>query len=401
MARYQPTELNALCQRGELVWIGSGGADPRRGRVRFLFRGEGNVYLEPAPEDLALDEATQTVYTFLKSEGAVFFADICSALDLEATSVEAALVELVMAGLVTNDSLDAMRKIIEQGSPQPQERKPFSSLEEELDRRRGRLGHPARGALHRPGRVQYRAAKRRVRQRLERRADLGSPGVGRWTLVHRFGVLGKAVPLGERVARQTRQLLARYGIVTRECLADEVGSWDWSLILQELKRLEMRGEIRRGYFVQGLPGLQFALPDVVERLRALREGGQEEPESVVMNACDPANLYGPTRKDGPLTAQGESLAFARVPSTWLVQQRGLPVLVARNGGANLTTVQGVDDGVVRRALGALLDHLARFEYRVTVETWNGHPVLESPGQSLLEAVGFYRDYPAMVWERHF
>jgi len=402
LVHYQPAELNALCQTGELVWVGSGGADPRRGRVRFLFRGEGNVYLEPAPEDLSLDEKTQTVYAFLKSEGAVFFADICSALELDAASVEAALVELVMAGLVTNDSLDAMRKIIEQGSPQPQEYKPFSSLEEELDRRRGRLGPRASGKLRKPGRAQYRAAKLRVRQRLEQHADPGSPEprwVGRWTLVHRFGVLGKAVPLGERVARQTRQLLARYGIVTRECLADEVGSWDWSLILQELKRLEMRGEVRRGYFVQGLSGLQFALPEVVERLRALRDGGQEEPEPVVMNACDPANLYGPTREDGPLTAQGEALAFARLPSTWLVQHRGLPVLIAGNGGANLITMQGMDDSLVRRALQVLLDHLARFERRVTVETWNGAPVLESPGQPLLEAVGLYRDYPAMIWEK--
>ena len=53
LARYDPAELEALCQSGELVWIGSGGVDPRRGRVRFLFRGEGGAYLEPAPEDLS------------------------------------------------------------------------------------------------------------------------------------------------------------------------------------------------------------------------------------------------------------------------------------------------------------------------------------------------------------
>jgi ATP-dependent Lhr-like helicase len=403
LTHYQAAELDALCQGGELVWVGAGGTDPRRGRFRFLFRGEGHVYLESAPEDMtSFDDATQNVYEFLKSEGAVFFADICSALELASDSTEAALVELVMAGLVTNDSLEAMRKIVEQGSPQPQERKPFSSLQEELDRRRGRLGPRARGMSRKPGRAQYRAAKRRVRRRLEQRADLGSPEpgwVGRWTPVHRFGVLGKAIPLAERVARQTRQLLARYGIVTRECLADEVGSWDWSMIFQELKRLEMRGEVRRGYFIQGLSGLQFALPDVVERLRAIRDGEQEEPQPVVMNACDPANLYGPSRDEGPLAAQGEPLAFTRVPSTWLVQQRGLPVLIAGNSGANLITTQGTGDIVIQRAIQALLDHLGRSEYRVTVETWNGEPVLESSGQPLLEAVGLYRDYPAMVWEK--
>jgi len=431
LAHYQPAELNALCQGGEVVWIGSGGADPRRGRVRFLFRGEGNVYLEPAPQDLAtFDETAQAVYAFLRSEGAAFFADICSALESETTAVEAAavetaIIELVMAGLVTNDSLEAMRKIVEQGAPQLREWKPFSSLEEELTRRREQLGLGAprttrmRGmtdvppsatsltsVMRNPGRAQYRAARLRVRQRLAQQADNYAPEsrwVGRWTLVHRFGVLGKTVPLAERVAQQTRLLLARYGIVTHECLANETGSWDWSLISQQLQRLEMRGEVRRGYFVQGLPGLQFALPDVVEQLRAIRGSEQEELEPVVMNACDPANLYGPTRDaapaGGPRTASGEPLAFVRVPSTWLVQQRGLPVLVAGDGGANLALTQGTDEGLVQRALQVLLDHLARFEHRVTVDTWNGAPVLESSGRPLLEAAGFYRDYPAMVWER--
>jgi ATP-dependent Lhr-like helicase len=299
-----------------------------------------------------------------------------------------------------------MRRIVEQGSPRSRERQPLSSLEEELASRRKQLGLPVRPAMGKPSRARYKAAKRRVRQRLERRTDVHMPEsrwVGRWTPVHRFGVLGKALPVEERTARQTRQLLARYGIVTHECLADETGSWEWGLIYQQLRRLEMRGEVRRGYFVQGLSGAQFALPDVVERLRAIRDTAGEDTEPVVMNACDPANLYGPTRngvlEGGPQTAQGEPLTFARVPSTWLVQHRGLPVLVAGNGGANLTIVRGVDEGLVQRALQALLDHLARFESRVTVETWDEEPVLESAGQPLLEAVGFRRHYPGMVWEK--
>jgi ATP-dependent Lhr-like helicase len=225
--------------------------------------------------------------------------------------------------------------------------------------------------------------------------------VGRWTLVHRFGILGKSVSVAERIARQARQLLARYGIVTRESLADESGSWEWALILRQLQRLEMRGEVRRGYFVQSLPGLQYALPDAVERLRALRDSEEDTAGLVVMNSCDPANLYGPARDDGPTTVQGEPLAFSRVPSTWLVLHRGLPVLVAGDTGANVVIPQGTDEGLIAPALGALLDHLARFERRLAVETWNGEPVLQSTAQPLLEALGFYRSYPAMVWERPF
>ncbi|MBL7201755.1 MAG: DEAD/DEAH box helicase [Anaerolineae bacterium] len=398
LADYRPADLDALSQEGELVWVGAGGADPRRGRVRFLFRGEGSVYLESAPEDLStFDTQAQAVYDFLRSEGAVFFADICSALELQAPTVETALLKLVMAGLVTNDSLDAMRQMVQEGRSGPLERKPLSSLEEQLTQRRERLDLGARRARHKPSRAQYQHAKRQVRQRLEQRNT--SRWVGRWTLVHRYGVLGRAVGLPDQVARQARQLLARYGVVTRDCLEGEIGSWDWGLIYQQLRRMEMRGEVRRGYFVRGLPGVQFALADAVERLRALRDSEGDDPELVVMSACDPANLFGPAIDDGPCTTKGEPLVFARVPSTWLVQHRGLPVLVAGGGGAHLTLTQGIEDGLIQRALQALLDHLARFEHHVTVETWNGDPVLDGGDRSLLEAVGFRRDYPAMTWER--
>ncbi|MGC9523626.1 MAG: Lhr family helicase, partial [Anaerolineae bacterium] len=412
LSDYQPEMLDALCQKGELVWVGSGGADPRRSRVRFLFRGEGRVYLEPAPEEMTeLGQEAETVYGFLKSEGPVFFEDLCEALEMPETKVEAALVELAMAGLVTNDSLDAMRAMVEEGTSQPkqtaaQSRQPYSSLEEELARRRAELGLGSRRITRRSDPVRYRSAKARVRRRLDRQpstASMRSRWAGRWTPVHRFRVLGKPVPEPEVAARQTRQLLTRYGVVTRASLDDEIGAWNWGGILRQLKRMELRGEIRRGYFVQGLPGLQFALPEVVEELRSLRERTEDEAvglenDLVLMNACDPANLYGPTRDDGPLAVSGEPLAFARVPSTWLVLHRGLPLVVVGNTGGDITTLQGADAGVVAQALARVVEHLATFERRITVETWDGAPVLESPGASILESLGFRRSYPTMVWD---
>jgi len=399
---YQTQALAALCQSGELIWVGSGGIDPRRGRIRFLFRGEGSVYLEPAPTDLTtLSAEAQTVYSFLKSEGAVFLADIRAGLSLAETDAERALLELAMAGLVTNDSLAALQRIIQGGTPRPPTPpRPYSSLEAQLAERMGsRLER--HGSVRQPSRSEMQAARRRIRNRLEQESEvaLPTPQEGRWTLVHRFGILGKPLPLAEQVAQQARQLLARYGVVTHESLENEIGAWDWSLIYQELQRLELRGEVRRGYFVQGLAGVQFALPEVVERLRAETLTNDESATDalVLMNACDPANLYGPAAADGPQTITGEPLTFARIPSTWLVQQRGLPALLLEDTGAQLTTVQGADEGLVRRAIQRWLAHLATFEHRVTVTQWNGSPVLNSPGQPLLESLGFYRDYPGMTW----
>jgi ATP-dependent Lhr-like helicase len=275
-------------------------------------------------------------------------------------------------------------------------------LEAQLAKRRRAAAPRVRQSRRKPSPSHYKAAQKRVRQRLTNPAlPYVKPArwVGRWTLVHRFGVLGKAVEMAERTAQQARQLLARYGVVTRACLADEIGAWEWSPIYQQLKRMEMRGEVRRGYFIQGLPGLQFAVPEAVERLRATRNIDKADLPLVVMNACDPANLYGPARDDLPLTQDGEPLAFSRVPSTWLVLHRGLPILIARDNCANLLTVEGADEAIMQQGLNALLGHLSRFENRVTVQQWNGGSVLGSPGQMLLERAGFYRDYPGMAWER--
>jgi len=82
-----------------------------------------------------------------------------------------------------------------------------------------------------------------------------------------------------------------------------------------------------------------------------------------------------------------------------VWQRGLSVLLAEDTASRITTAQGADVAAVRAALQALVQHLATFERRLTVHTWNGDSVLESPSQPLLEAVGFYREYPGMAWER--
>ena len=82
-----------------------------------------------------------------------------------------------------------------------------------------------------------------------------------------------------------------------------------------------------------------------------------------MNAADPANLYGPQRDDSPTMADGQPLAFSRVASTYLVQHRGIPVLVAANLGGALSTLQGADPGLIQQALLGLFEHLSTFEHR--------------------------------------
>src|SRR5262249_22173771 len=100
---------------------------------------------------------------------------------------------------------------------------------------------------------------------------------GRWSLVRTPRVLGPAADESASAEAIARQWLDRYGIVSREMWRREKPAIGWRSIYHELKRLEFRGEIRRGYFVKGLSGAQFAPPDAVEMLRAAIAPGDDAP----------------------------------------------------------------------------------------------------------------------------
>jgi len=300
---------------------------------------------------------------------------------------------LVMAGLVTNDTLQGMREVIQFGSAAAQPQRTASSLEEDLREKMG----------ERRGTLIYRRAD--GRRRSERAALTKLPRwVGRWSLVYRMGVLGNPLSEEEQAATQARQLLARHAIVSFASLEREDEALDWASLSAVYQRMEMRGEVRRGYFIEGMPGIQYALPEAVERLRAGRD--EQDDEVVVLNATDPVNLFGGEAAAGPLTASASALRFAHLPSTYVVLWRGQPILLAENSASSLTTTQAAANAPLQAAIEALVEHLTSpgglctSPRRVSVSEWDGQPVLRSPGQPLLESAGFYRDPPAMTSDGH-
>jgi ATP-dependent Lhr-like helicase len=364
---FQGDELAALCQAGELVWAAAG-RDPRRGHVRFFGRGQGGLYLGP-PEEGGLSEPAQAAYAFLRSEGASFMADLQAGLGMRPPDVQAALVELALAGLATNDTLDALHAILAFQPAVSADKTPFSSLEADLA---GRL--PPRPLT----RNRYRAAKQEAARRVERMTATDALWPGRWSLVHRVAVLGPPLSDAARSEGQARVLLARYGVIAREVMERETGPFDWALIYAQFQRMELRGELRRGYFVAGLSGVQYALPQAVERLRA----AGEEDTPIVLNATDPANLYGGE-------GLGDAPAFARLPSTHVVLVRGRPILVAQDGGERMVAAARATEDELRRALQTYLARAAA-PRRVFVAEWNGAPALDGPAEALLRGLGFHR-----------
>jgi ATP-dependent Lhr-like helicase len=403
---FRPAHLDALCAEGDLVWVAAGG-EARHARLRFLFRGEGGLFLgaEPAPE--ALSPEARAVWDFLRQEGACYAGDVRRGLGLPQATVDAALAELALAGVATNDQFTAMRRLLAGGVGAAEPRGLTSSLADELSAWRASHGP---STLRRPSPHRLREARREVGQRVAPPVAWG----GRWSLVHRMGVWGPEVSAEERAERQARQLLQRYGVLARDLVAREEGCEDWAALYAPLQRMELRGEVRRGYFVRGFAGVQFALPEAVEALRAAARPTPEDAETLILlNACDPANLYGHAALgETPLEPDEDAGAaetptpyrFARLPSNYIVLQRGVPILLYEHGGARWTTLPQMAEETARRAVQLLLEHLTREgglcarPRRVWVRRWNGREPLGQPIQPFLEVIGFRREPPAMVWD---
>src|SRR5208283_4488259 len=157
--------------------------------------------------------------------------------------------------------------------------------------------------------------------------------------------------------------LLRYGIVAREIAKREENLLPWALLALEFQKMELRGEIRRGYFVEGLSGMQFALPTAVDMIRSINneQSTMNAGLPVVVNACDPANPYGLGIEIGSAKA-GADIRIARLPLNYFVFDQGSPVLWIEGFGARITTVAESSQEIVRAGLEQFVSNL-RSSYR--------------------------------------
>src|SRR5581483_3473280 len=251
-----------------------------------------------------------------------------------------ALWELVWAGEVTNDAWQPLRAPRRYGVPKPE---------------------------------------RRPRRFSRRRAAAISATQGRWSRTERLF----AGPPDKRALAEL--LLERQGIVTRDGVRAESIPGGYGAVYGELRALETVGLCRRGYFVEGLGGAQFALGGAVERLRELRPREDEEPEPLVLAAADPAQPYGAAL---PWPKRAGARA-ARVAGAYVVLLGGRAALFVERGGRSLVPFRDPDPSWLRPAFAALVDHVKRTGVRrVSVERFDGEAVAESEVMPLLAEVGF-------------
>jgi ATP-dependent Lhr-like helicase len=324
MAKYEPELLDRLCLSGAVSWgrltphprLADGGAtEPGRRGQRIVPTSVAPISLFPReeaawllatfgeerrrPDDTSgLSSVAQDLQGYLRERGASFFADLVRGTGYLPSQVEDGLWELVAAGLVTADGFDNLRALMD----------PRRRRAEGRERTRRPRHAAGRWSLLRQAdsRQQIASSEQRTHGNTELSATSYSLS---------------ANLLAEQVARQ---LLRRYGVVFRDLLGRESLGLPWWDLLVQYRRLELRSEVRGGRFVSGFTGEQFALPEAVESLRALRKssGSGAAGQEIKLSAADPLNLAGVILPGPRIPAQ---------PSNFVVFRDGM---VVRAGAAS-------------------------------------------------------------------
>ena len=327
------TGVDELMLSGDLVWLGHGGLGQRDGRV-VLFPRESLPTLWTGPDsDHAPDAVGEAILDTLEARGASFFHDLYEAVGGgDPEHALDSLWDLVWAGHVTNDTFGPVRAYV--------------------SRRKGHTG-----------------GRRPLSSRFPPHSQ------GRWSLTG--SLVSSPAEATERHTAWANLLLDRHGVVTRQTVLAEGFPGGFNALYPVFSHLEETGRIRRGYFVEGLGGSQFALPGAVDRLRRETHTGL-----VAMAAADPANPYGGV------------LPWPEIGGTRLARDAGAYVLLSDGEligyldkgrrGLTLFDVTPERFGEISRALA----DVAGRHRRLTLVTVNGEPAPATPLAAPLSEWGF-------------
>jgi ATP-dependent Lhr-like helicase len=303
---YDPNWLDSLCLSGRALWArltpskSMTAAPVRATPIALLTRKNWSLWhslSEESRDEMQLSHPARAMAEYLGSHGASFFEDIVTGTGLLKSQAESGLGELVAAGIVNADSYSGLRALLI-----PSDR------------------------------------KRRMAARGRRIATFGLEDAGRWSLIRK----GKTAAGSEAVEQIAQILLRRYGVVFRRVLEREA-DWlpPWHQLLRVYRRLEAQGTIRGGRFVAGMSGEQYALPDAVGALRAVRRR-ESTGDLVSLSAADPLNLAG-------IITPGQKVPA--LASNRILLRDGVPVATHAGGQTEfLEKMEPADEWAARQAL---------------------------------------------------
>ena len=327
------TGIDQLMLAGDLVWVGLGPLGARDGKVGLYPRHALRSLWRGPDGDDELSDAHRQVLDVIAARGASFFGDIYDGVGGGDTNeVLELLWDLVWSGWVTNDTFAPVRSFIGRRSNRAGSRRPLS------------------------GRFPQHAS-------------------GRWSLTSQL--LNGDSDETEFHAAWAHLLLDRYGVVTRQTVLAEGFAGGFAALYPVYSHLEETGQIRRGYFVEGLGGSQFALPGAVDRLR-----NQSGDDTQVLAASDPANPYG-SILSWPDSADTR---LARDAGAYVVLAGGELIGYLDRGRRRLTVIgPGIErPGAISKAVA----EIASRHRRTTLVSVNGEPAATSSLATPLAEWGF-------------
>jgi ATP-dependent helicase Lhr and Lhr-like helicase len=346
LGAYSQNWLDQLCTSGEVIWIGAGSLGRSDGRVALYFREDVRL-AGPPPANGKLEIPQGEVHDAIRERlvaGPSFWLDLVADIHHPAEELHNALWDLAWAGEVTNDAFSPLRA-------------------------------PRLRAVPKSERGGRRFARRR--------STAGAAVQGRWSLT--APIFAGAPGPGARLRAQAELMMERYGIVTRETVLAEGVPGGFSTLYSELGNLELLGTARRGYFVEGLGGAQFALPGAVERLRSLPEA---RGDYMVLAATDPANPYGASL---PWPKLEGGRRPGRTPGAYLLTRDGEPEVFVERGGRGLLRLRSLGDAELGAAMRALADAVTAGQLpKLAIEKLDGEAVIGSGHEEALIGAGFSR-----------
>ncbi|NLX77055.1 MAG: DEAD/DEAH box helicase [Clostridiaceae bacterium] len=339
--RYTPGLLDKLCSSGRIVWR----IKPGEGRNQFKlawFRTESIDFgFEAGEKTPDLSEREREIYTLLQKRGSAFTHVLTSLSGMVAGELLDVLKELVLKGLVVNDSFAPLR---------------FFLNKEAYD------------------------ALSPVQKARKIAAMVSEMKMGRWEPAY--------PPKQLSIQEFIRLCGLRCGIFSKEITELEDSPFTWPEVYEKLKQMEYAGEIQRGYFFTGISGIQFMLPDEPEKTDA------EKPDYFVLNAYDPAQPYGRI-----IPHSGQELPFTCTPGTAIVFYRGKPVMLVERYGGKITfdpDIAGLYEPIHEFKNAFQEKRIWPDRKRIAVKYWPEDPEQKQKLKSALAEAGFIPEIDKMV-----
>ena len=308
-------ELENLISNGNIIALS--GKDTESGRRYMQFRQRGDGYVFSSHEALLataeqLSQPAQSAFNFLKENGASYMRDMEIGTGLTRQQLQRSLQELADQSMVSCENYPSFLLVLQYPHKQP-------------SNKGSQFKRTLRGA---PDEGKGRMTRSTIRRMVQEQTVMKD---GRWFLSTSFAIMGRSLSESERATAQARLLLQRYGILVKAFYRHEHGLLTWYKIFQALKRLEWQGEIHRGYFVDGLSGVQFALPEALDLLEKIHNDPfSSDNLPVLLSSMDPALPYGGAVGWEVVDANDTPLKIVRSPANHLAFVDGQPVLYGEN-----------------------------------------------------------------------